>query len=99
MSGRRVLRALVGLVATGSYVVWEIRARPAGRADLTQARLDRLRARLLRETRRIWVDGVLARSLGEVLRLELSLLPQQTKVTHPVHLLLHGHDDVPRYRT
>ncbi|MGW4065712.1 NACHT domain-containing protein [Amycolatopsis sp. NPDC004747] len=85
---------LVGLVATGSYVVWEIRARPVRRADLTPAQLDRLRARLLRETRRIWVDGVLARSLGEVLRLELSLVPRQAKVTHPVHLLLHGHDDV-----
>ncbi|KDN20566.1 NACHT domain-containing protein [Amycolatopsis rifamycinica] len=84
----------VAVLATCAYVVWDIRATRASRADLTPAQSDRLRDRLLHGTRWIWVDGVLARSLGEVLRLELSLQPRRTKVTHPVHLLLPGHDDV-----
>ncbi|MET9001228.1 hypothetical protein [Amycolatopsis sp. NPDC004169] len=85
---------LVAFLAACAYAVWDIRATLAGRADLSQAESARLRDRLLHGTRWIWVDGVLTRSLGEVLRLELSLQPRQTMVTHPVHLLLPGHDDV-----
>ncbi|MCC8245003.1 NACHT domain-containing protein [Saccharothrix luteola] len=83
---------LVGLVATAAYVVWEA-CRPGAARPLTEAEESRLRARLLATTRRIWVDGVLARSLGEVLRLELSLVSRQALVTHPAQVLLQGYGD------
>jgi hypothetical protein len=83
---------LLGLVGAGVYAVWELRAKPSAAVDLTEAEQARLRRRLLRETRRVWVDGVLARSLGQVLRVELSLVSQQSRVSHPVQLLLRGQD-------
>lgn len=125
MSGRRILRALVGLAflplfsgvavnaATNTsfpgplrwiqlypwqsvvvallggavYVVWDIRSQPAGKAK--QARLH---VRLLGETRRTWVDGVLSRSLADALRIELDVVSQQSKIAGPALVLVRAHD-------
>jgi hypothetical protein len=88
---------LVGLVATGAYLLWESRSQPTEEVALSTGEQARLRAHLLAETRRIWVDDVLARSLAEVLRLDLSLVSQPSRVTHPVHALLRmpGRGDEP----
>ncbi|HEX7304899.1 hypothetical protein [Lentzea sp.] len=78
---------LFGLIATMLYVVWEVRSRWPQPDALTKAEQLRLQGRLRSETERIWLKGVLAESLREELRVELSLKTDRSKVTHPLHLL------------
>jgi hypothetical protein len=89
------LSVAIGVVCAGLVTVWQLRATSAS-VELTAGEQERLRSRLLEETWRIWVLGVLERSLGEMLRLELSWQAQRARVTHPVHLLLYGQEEALR---
>jgi hypothetical protein len=78
---------LLAVAAAAAYTVWEVRSRHGGGSP-SAAQLTRARARLVADTGRIWVDGVLAHSLGEIVRIDLTVIADPDRVTHPANLLI-----------